>query len=109
MKWPNSNQLAGLWEDHRESMLVYIEEVHDGVRGIVTDADSGEPLSANIFVQGIDHDILPDPENGDYYRMLTPGNYTITAQAFGYLSQSEIVTIPSVSYTHLTLPTTPYV
>ena len=98
VKWPNSNQLTGLWEDHREPMLVYIEEVHDGVRGIITDADSGEPLSANISVQGIDHDILPDPENGDYYRMLTPGSYTITAQEFGYLSQSQTVTIPLNGY-----------
>jgi len=98
VKWPSSNQLAGLWEDHREPMLVYLEEVHDGVRGIVIDADSGEPLSANISVQGIDHDILPDPENGDYYRLLSAGTYTITAQAFGYLAQSETVTVPLSGY-----------
>jgi hypothetical protein len=98
VKWPSSNQLAGLWEDHREPMLVYLEEVHDGVRGIVIDADSGEPVSANISVQGIDHDILPDSENGDYYRLLSAGTYTITAQAFGYLAQSEIVTVPLSGY-----------
>ena len=98
VKWPSSNQLAGLWEDHREPMLVYLEEVHDGIRGIVTDADSGEPLSANISAQGIDHDILPDPENGDYYRLLPAGTYTITAQAFGYLAQSETVTVPLSGY-----------
>ena len=98
VKWPSSNQLAGLWEDHREPMLVYLEEVHDGVRGIVIDADIGEPLSANISVQGIDHDILPDPENGDYYRLLPAGIYTITAQAFGYLAQSETVTVPLSGY-----------
>jgi hypothetical protein len=98
VKWPSSNQLAGLWEDHREPMLVYLEEVHDGVRGIVIDADSGEPVSANISVQGIDHDILPDPENGDYYHLLSAGTYTITAQAFGYLAQSETVTVPLSGY-----------
>ncbi len=98
VKWPSFNQLAGLWEDHREPMLVYLEEVHDGVRGIVIDTDSGEPLSANISVQGIDHDILPDPENGDYYRLLSAGTYTITAQAFGYLAQSETVTVPLSGY-----------
>ena len=94
IKWPNSSQLAGLWEDHREPMLAYLEEVHDGVRGIVTNAETGEPLDATISVQGIDHYITPDPENGDYYRLLTPGNYNITAQAFGFLSQSETVTVP---------------
>jgi len=98
VKWPSSNQLAGLWEEHREPMLVYLEQVHDGVRGIVIDADSGEPLSANISVQGIDHDVLPDPENGDYYRLLSAGTYTITAQAFGYLAQSETVTVPLSGY-----------
>jgi len=98
VKWPNSNQLVGLWEDHREPMLAYLEEVHDGVRGIITDADSGYPLSANISIQGIDHDILPDPENGDYYRLLIPGTYTITAQTFGYLAQSAVVTVPLNGY-----------
>jgi len=98
VKWPSSSQLAGLWEDHREPMLNYLEEIHDGIRGIVIDVDSGEPISANISVEGIDHDIFPDPENGDYYRLLPAGTYTITVQAFGYLAQSEVVTVPSSGY-----------
>ena len=101
IKWPNSNQLPGLWNEHREPMLSYLEEVHDGIRGIVTDAETGEPMVANISVQGIDHDITPDPENGDYYRLLTPGTYTLTAQAFGYLAQSETVTVPLNGYAEL--------
>ena len=94
VKWPSSNQLPGLWNDHREPMIAYMEAVHNGIRGVVTKVETGEPLVANISVQGIDHDITPDPENGDYYRLLTPGTYAITAQAFGYLSQSETVTVP---------------
>ena len=97
VKWPNSNQLAGLWDDHREPMVIYLEEVHDGIRGLVTD-DNYEPINAIISIQDIDHDILPDSEIGDYYRLLAPGTYTITAQAFGYLSQSEEVTVPIDGY-----------
>ncbi|MBC8256583.1 MAG: DUF2817 domain-containing protein [Candidatus Marinimicrobia bacterium] len=100
-KWPNSNQLPGLWNDHREPMLAYLEAVHDGVRGIVTNTETGEPMDAIISVQGINHDITPDPENGDYYRLLTPGTYTITASAFGYLAQSETVTVPPTGFTEL--------
>ena len=98
VKWPNSNQLAGLWEDHREPMLTYIEEVHDGIRGIITDSINFAPLNANIDIQGIDKTILSDSENGDYYRLLKPGTYMITASSFGYLSQTEMVIVPDIGY-----------
>ena len=98
VKWPDSNQLAGLWEEHREPMIAYIEEIHDGIRGIITDADSGEPIDANFSINGIEHKTFSDSENGDYYRLLTPGTYTITAQAFGYLPQSFSVTVPFSGY-----------
>ena len=98
VKWPDSNQLAGLWEEHREPMIAYIEEIHDGIRGIITDADSGEPIDANFSINGIEHKTFSDSENGDYYRLLTPGTYTITAQAFGYLPQSFSLTVPFSGY-----------
>ena len=98
VKWPNSNQLAGLWEDHREPLLVYMEQVHSGIRGIISESESGEPINAIISIQGIDKDILSDSERGDYYRMLTPGNYTVTAQAFGYIPQNVEITVPVDGY-----------
>ena len=98
-KWPNSNELESLWEDHREPLLIYMEEIHDGIRGIIIDAETQEPINANILIENINHMISPDLEHGDYYRILVPGDYTITAQAFGYISQSETITVPFSGYT----------
>ena len=100
-KWPNSDQLPGLWEEHREPMIAYIEQVHKGVRGVILDSESSMPLNATILVEGIDHNIFTDSENGDYYRLLTPGTYTITAQSFGYVSESQIITVNESNYVEL--------
>ena len=100
-KWPNSDQLPGLWEEHREPMIAYIEQVHKGVRGVVLDSESSMPLNATILVEGIDHIVFTDSENGDYYRLLTPGTYTITAQSFSYVSEAQIVTVNPNNYVEL--------
>ena len=101
VKWPNSNQLDNLWDEHQESMIAYIEQIHQGARGLVTDINSGEALAATISVEGIDHDVFTDSEFGDYYRLLTPGTYSITAHAFGYLDQTQSVTIVENGYTQV--------
>ena len=94
-KWPNSNQLSNLWNQHREPLLVYLEQIHTGLKGLVLDNISGQPVNADIKVQGIDKIINPDIEHGDYYRLLTPGTYTITAESYGYFPQSTTVYIDS--------------
>ena len=50
---PNLEQL---WEWNRRSLLNYIAEAMTGVRGTVTDAVTGDPLSARIFISGHDAD-----------------------------------------------------
>lgn len=54
-----------------------------GVRGYVTEAISGAALTnVNIVVAGIRHN-LTTGNFGDYYRLLLPGTYNITAMAPG--------------------------
>jgi len=84
VKWPTASQLPGFWDDNRDAMLAYMEQVHIGVRGLVTDAVSGLPVEAEVRVQGIDHSIYTDPDVGDYHRMLLPGDYTLVFLAPGY-------------------------
>ena len=95
VKWPNSNLLDDLWEDHREPMIAYIEQIHQGLRGVVKDINSNQPLNATITIEGIEHEIFTDSQNGDYYRLLTPGQYVVNVNSFGFLPESQTVNIPN--------------
>lgn len=96
IKKPPESQLPVLWNNNRESMLNYLEAVHIGIRGRVTDSVTGRPLRAVIRVEGINHPVYSDSELGNYHRMLLPGTYTIVATAPGY----KRVTIPNVVVTN---------
>ncbi|XP_018542741.1 LOW QUALITY PROTEIN: carboxypeptidase D [Lates calcarifer] len=85
-KYPPATELLKEWNLNRESLLAYMEEVHKGVRGYVKEAVSGAALAnISIVVAGIRHN-LTTGKYGDYYRLLLPGTYNITAVAPGYTS-----------------------
>ncbi|MEW5807449.1 MAG: M14 family zinc carboxypeptidase [Acidobacteriota bacterium] len=86
-KWPPADELPAHWNDNKESMLAYIERAHEGIRGIVTDSQTGIPLAATVRVQGVDHDVYADPDVGDYHRLLSPGKYSLEFSATGYISK----------------------
>jgi len=83
-KRPAASSLPGLWDDNREAMLHYLEAVHIGVRGVVTDALTGLPVNAKVTVEGNAQPVFTDPGVGDYHRMLLPGTYTLAIEAEGY-------------------------
>ena len=57
-----------------------------GFQGVVTDADTDEPLDAEVYCNNSDIDwfAFTDPAKGDYYWPVMPGTYSITASADGY-------------------------
>ena len=57
VKWPNSNQLDNLWNEHQESMIAYIEQIHQGARGLITDANSGEALTCLLYTSPSPRDL----------------------------------------------------
>ncbi|KAK0140048.1 Carboxypeptidase D [Merluccius polli] len=87
-KYPHASQLQKEWDMNRESLLAYMEKVHIGVRGYVTAANNGSALpDVSIVVAGINHN-LTTGRYGDYYRLLLPGQYNISAIAPGYTSKT---------------------
>jgi hypothetical protein len=90
VKWPSATLLPQLWDDNDESMPAYIENCLRGVRGIVTDASTGDPLLATVEVEGNVWIDRTDPDVGDYHRLLLPGTYTLTFSADDHLPQTFV-------------------
>lgn len=60
-------------------------------------SSSGKRIGkARISVEGVNHDIYASNE-GDYWRLLLPGRYNITASAPGYESITESVVVPELT------------
>lgn len=83
-KFPHQQELPIEWENNKESLLLYMEQVHRGIKGVVRDKDTNQGIpEAVIVVDGVNHDIRTAVD-GDYWRLLNPGEYEVTAKAEGY-------------------------
>ena len=100
-KYPRADNLSVEWDNNREALISYIEQVHRGVSGFITDIDGRPIANATIHVHGIDHDIK-SASYGDYWRLLVAETYTITVTADGYLpSTTSGVMITNSTVTRL--------
>lgn len=111
-KKPSQSSLPTFWSNNEESLLAYMEAVHIGIRGIVTDEATNAPVSAKISVIGNPQPVFTDPDVGDYYRLLLPGVYDLYLEADGYFAQTveNVVVSPGsaaqvdVAMQHVPLP-----
>ncbi|CAM9218891.1 unnamed protein product, partial [Lampetra fluviatilis] len=94
-KFPLASELSRYWDSNRDSMLSYIAQAHRGVSGFVVDAVSGRGIgNATVAVSDVDHSVK-SARAGDYWRVLVPGTYSLTASAHGYGSRTRQVTVPT--------------
>ncbi|KAM9010064.1 carboxypeptidase N catalytic chain isoform 2-T2 [Ara ararauna] len=56
-KFPPEEDLERQWMANREALVAFIEEVHQGIKGMVSDENNNGIAGAVISVQGISHDI----------------------------------------------------
>ncbi|XP_039875392.1 inactive carboxypeptidase-like protein X2 [Simochromis diagramma] len=91
-KFPHQSELAYEWEKNREAMLIFMEQVHRGIRGIVKDQQGNPIANATVSIEGINHDVTTAP-TGDYWRLLNPGEYRVTARAEGFSSLTKLCVV----------------
>ncbi len=85
-KMPDAASLPAYWNYNYRSLLNYIDRVHYGIYGKITDT-LGNPVKAKITLENHDTDsseIYSNPANGMYYRMIAGGTYNIIFSAPGY-------------------------
>jgi len=105
-KYPPASALQQEWEDNKESLLEFIWSAHTGFKGVVKDADTRQGIAnALIHVRNItriakayrrsddiNHDIT-SVHDGDYWRLLTPGEYEVIVVADGYDPMAKLIEI----------------
>ncbi|XP_053476967.1 probable carboxypeptidase X1 isoform X2 [Ictalurus furcatus] len=94
-KFPHASELPVEWENNKESLLLYIEQVHRGIKGVVRDKDTKLGIAnAIVKVEDLDHDIR-SATDGDYWRLLNPGEYKVIVWAEGYFPAMRHCTVGS--------------
>merc|ERR550517_1814854 len=105
-KFPPKESLEGEWKDNKASLMEFMWAAHRGIKGMVRDAATGEGLQgASVHIRNItredrftrrnsdiDHDVA-SARGGDYWRLLTPGEYEVIVEAEGYEPQAKLVEV----------------
>jgi hypothetical protein len=78
------NNVTQVWDLNRPAMLAMMERTDDGVRGLLTDASTGEPLQGMVSCTQFGQPAYTGPVLGDYQKNLLPGTYSLKFSANGY-------------------------
>uniref|UniRef100_A0A915BC00 Peptidase M14 carboxypeptidase A domain-containing protein n=1 Tax=Parascaris univalens TaxID=6257 RepID=A0A915BC00_PARUN len=98
-KFPPGTALESLWNDNKKALLDFLWMVHTGIKGVVVDKQTGQPIvEAVVWIKNsTDERLIKHPvttwKTGDYFRLLTPGTYDVFVSAEGYQPTSKKVTV----------------
>jgi PKD repeat protein len=91
-----TENLTTYWGYTYKSLLQYMEQCLYGIRGVVTDAQTGLPIKANVFVNNHDADstnVYTSMPVGNYHRPIKGGTYSVTYSAPCYISKTYTLTV----------------
>jgi hypothetical protein len=113
-----ASNLPKHWDYNYRSFLNYMERALCGIRGVVTDGATGQPLKGvKVFVNSRDKDSshVYTQKGGDYYRPIEAGTYSLTFSYSGYtprtiagvVVQNKKATILNVVFDNSAITTAP--
>uniref|UniRef100_A0A1B0G947 Peptidase M14 domain-containing protein n=1 Tax=Glossina morsitans morsitans TaxID=37546 RepID=A0A1B0G947_GLOMM len=92
VKYPKASELLKYWKDNREPLLLFIEQVHNGLHGFVRSSIGNPVPQAAITMDGSRHTVYSDTY-GDYWRLALPGRHNLTILADGFSPERETIEI----------------
>ncbi|MDT8393395.1 MAG: M14 family zinc carboxypeptidase [Bacteroidales bacterium] len=87
LKQPPASQIMQYYNWNYPAMLAMIEYAGYGLEGTVTDAVTGDPVRATVFINEY-MQTFTDSTAGDYHKYVLPGKYMIKIVANGYESMT---------------------
>jgi len=82
-KQPAGPNIQYYYDINKPAMLALVEHSGYGIEGTVTDAITGRPVKAAIYV-GNNYPTFTDGDAGDYHKYLVPDTYDLRFTANGY-------------------------
>ncbi|XP_076332495.1 carboxypeptidase D-like isoform X1 [Tachypleus tridentatus] len=101
-KYPHHSELPQFWEANRESLLKYLGAAHEGVKGLVVDSNGNFLSKTRLKIERRNMSFC-STKNGEYWRILLPGNYTIQAYMKGFAVTEAHFSVMNNQMTYLNL------
>ncbi|CAG9833486.1 unnamed protein product [Diabrotica balteata] len=122
-KYPPKELLPKLWDDNRQSLLLYCMQANRGVTGRILDFITRKPVEAKLKIEGRDAVKIGREskeiyfkswdKTGEFWRLLLPGTYVLKVKATGYYPITKTFVVkdnlpfPKLTYLDISLlPTT---
>ena len=93
IKFPLDSLLEDIWNENKRSLIEFMKQVHRGIKGFVHDSQ-GNPISGALIKLGNVEHTVKSVKDGDYWRIIAPGDYTLQVSAPHYQTYSHKVSVP---------------
>ncbi|MBE0638161.1 MAG: T9SS type A sorting domain-containing protein [Bacteroidales bacterium] len=106
-KQPPPSQLMYYFNINLPSMVKMIEYSGYGVGGTITDAITGEPVRATVYI-GNTLPCYSNKTGGDFHKFMVAGTYNIKVKANGYQTKLiNNISVTNLSYTNVNIELEP--